>query len=181
MNLSRISGYWAVYWTWLFQDQKSQFAGTAKGLSSDSKVSVTLPWESFTLWWTEKQQEFASQKLLKMNVFADVLWTICSMISVNLNLRTRTGRRNKKGKTREEKLLKENEKLEQYVKRLEKFDGDAKAGKDLSAMSAWNHWVAVHERTENRAQKALWFLEQFGLKILTLEVEQKDGCTRTQT
>lgn len=35
--------------------------------------------------------------------------------------------------------------------------------------------MAVHEKTENRVQKALWFTEQFGLKILTLEVEQKDG------
>ena len=28
---------------------------------------------------------------------------------------------------------------------------------------------------KTRAQKALWFMEQFGLKILTLEVKQKDG------
>ena len=31
----------------------------------------------------------------------------------------------------------------------------------------WENWKA--------AQKALWFLEQFSLKFLTLEVEQKDG------
>ncbi|XP_073243562.1 uncharacterized protein [Porites lutea] len=51
----------------------------------------------------------------------------------------------KKGKTREEKLLKENEKLEQYVKRLEKFDGDAKAGKDLSGMSGTTEWRYMRE------------------------------------
>ena len=47
-------------------------------------------------------------------------------------------------------------------------------GKDLSGISGTTKWRYMRE-LKTGLKKTLWFMEQFGLKILTLEVEQKDG------
>ena len=82
----------------------------------------------------------------------------------------------KKCETREEKLLDENKRLEQYVKKLERYSGNfsEKNTRDISKVSPTTKWRYLKE-LKTRAQKALWFMQQFGLNVISLQLQQNDG------
>ena len=49
-----------------------------------------------------------------------------------------------------------------------------RTGKNISKVSPTTKWPYL-KYLKTRAQKAHWFIEKFGLKILNLEVRQNDG------
>ena len=80
----------------------------------------------------------------------------------------------KKRDQKEETLVEANEDLERYLKKLEKYtDLPEKNGKDISILSSTTKW-RYYKELKTRAQKALWFMEQFGLNIQSLDVLQTD-------
>lgn len=62
----------------------------------------------------------------------------------------------------------------QYMKKMERYsDLPEKDGKDISKVSPTTKWRYLKE-LKTRTQKALWFMQQFGLNIQSLEVQQND-------
>ena len=76
-------------------------------------------------------------------------------------------------KLREDELLSETESLKQYIEKLERNRETDKNGKDLSALSPTTRWRYLKDLT-TRAQKALWFMNAYGLKLSSLEVEENN-------
>ena len=70
----------------------------------------------------------------------------------------------KQNKLREGDLLSETESLKQYTEKLEKNKETDKNGKDLSTVSPTTRWRYLTD-LKTRAQKALWFMNAYGLKL----------------
>jgi len=67
-------------------------------------------------------------------------------------------------------LLSETESLKQYyIEKLERNKETDKNGKDLSMMSLTTGWRYLKD-LKTTAQKALWFMKAYGLKLKSLEV-----------
>ena len=79
----------------------------------------------------------------------------------------------KQKKLREHDLLSETESLKQYIEKLEKNKETDKNGKDLSTVSPTTRWRYLRD-LKTRAQKALWFMNAYGLKLKSLEVEENN-------
>lgn len=111
-----------------------------------------------------------------MNVFADEVFSVDDLFDDFSQ--SQSGNENWKKKQKKEKLEKKS-----FLRKTKNWSSMSKDWKSSMAMprlektflewveplsgGTWENWKA--------AQKALWFLEQFSLKFLTLEVEQKDG------
>ncbi|KAJ7384818.1 hypothetical protein OS493_019495 [Desmophyllum pertusum] len=135
------------------------------------------------------KKEFACEQCFKINIFVDEVLSLddvyenynrCAIKNQELEKEIKKIYQEieeeiKKRDTREEKLLEENERLDQYVKKLERYSGlPEKDGKDISKVSPTTKWRFLKE-LKTRAQKALWFMKQFGLTIQSLEAKQNDG------
>lgn len=136
-----------------------------------------------------EKKEFACEQCFKINIFVDEVLSLddvyenynrCASKNQELEKEIKKIYQEieeeiKKRDTREEKLLEENERLDQYVKKLERYsDLPEKDGKDISKVSPTTKWRFLKE-LKTRAQKALWFMKQFGLTIQSLEAKQNDG------
>ena len=152
-----------------------------------SKCYATL--RTFRSLSGRKKQDFACQNSFKMNLFVNEVVPLDDLYEDNSRCASEYQRLEEEIKTlyeemqeeikthetRQEKLLDENERLEQYVRKLERYsDLTKKNRKDISKVSPTTKWRYLKD-LKTRAQKALWFMEQFGLKILNLEVQQNDG------
>lgn len=83
----------------------------------------------------------------------------------------------KQKKIREDQMLTETESLKKYIEKLEKNKGTDKNAKELSTLSPTTKWRYLKD-LKTRAQKALWFLRAYGLKLNSLEVEETNStCT----
>ena len=137
-----------------------------------------------------KKQEFACEQSFKINLFVEEVLSLDDMyenysrcVSENNQLEKdiktlyeEMEEELKKCETREEKLLDENKRLEQYVKKLERYSGNfsEKNTRDISKASPTTKWRYLKE-LKTRAQKALWFMQQFGLNVINLQLQQNDG------
>ena len=86
----------------------------------------------------------------------------------------------KQKKLREDDLLSETESLKQYIEKLEKNKETDKNGKDLSTVSPTTRWRYLRD-LKTRAQKALWFMNAYGLKLKSLEVEENNKTNASIT
>ena len=83
----------------------------------------------------------------------------------------------KQKKIREDQMLTETVSLKKYIEKLEKKIGTDKNAKELSTLSPTTKWRYLKD-LKTRAQKALWFLRAYGLKLNSLEVEETNStCT----
>jgi len=81
-------------------------------------------------------------------------------------------------KIREDQMLTETESLKNCIEKLKKNNGTDKNGKELSTLSPTTKWRYLKD-LKTRAQKALWFLRAYGLKLNSLEVEETNSTCIT--